>query len=74
MPAIRTKPTAGTVNSISSCFEKTTPRLPQNDPAFFMNIARQERELLRAIQHGDEEEARALLSKHLREQVDLLSA
>ena len=55
-------------------FEKTTPRLPQNDPAFFMNIARQERELLRAIQHGDEEEARALLSKHLREQVDLLSA
>ena len=55
-------------------FEKTTSRLPQNDPPFFMAIARQERELLRAIQHGDEELARELLSKHLKEQVDMFSA
>ncbi|MDO5530992.1 FadR/GntR family transcriptional regulator [Sutterella sp.] len=55
-------------------FEKTTSNLPQNDPAFFMAIARQERELLRAIQRGDEELARDLLSKHLKEQIDLLSA
>ena len=55
-------------------FEKTTSPLPQNDPSFFMMIAQQERELLRAIQRGDEEGAKALLSKHLKEQVDLLPA
>ena len=55
-------------------FEKTTSHLPQNDPSFFMMIAQQERELLRAIQRGDEEGAKALLSKHLKEQVDLLPA
>ena len=55
-------------------FEKTTSHLPQNDPSFFMMIAQQERELLRAIQRGDEDGAKALLSKHLKEQVDLLPA
>ena len=39
-----------------------------------MMIAQQERELLRAIQRGDEEGAKALLSKNLKEQVDLLPA
>ena len=46
----------------------------KNDPSFFMMIAQQERELLRAIQRGDEDGAKALLSKHLKEQVDLLPA
>lgn len=55
-------------------FEKTTSHLPQNDPSFFMMIAQQERELLRAIQRGDEDGAKALLSKHLKEQMDLLPA
>lgn len=53
-------------------FEKTTPHLPQNDPDFFLDIARKERELLNAIKRGDEARAKMLLETELREQVDLL--
>ena len=53
-------------------FEKTTDKLP-NDPEFFRNVARQERELLNAIKRGDEEGAKTLLTSHLKEQVDILA-
>lgn len=55
-------------------FEKTTSTLPQNNPEFFLNIARQERELLQAIKRGEEDLAKELLREHLREQVDMLQA
>lgn len=53
-------------------FEKTTAHLRQNDPDFFLDIARKERDLLGAIKRGEAERAKSLLSMQLREQVDLL--
>ena len=53
-------------------FEKTTENLPQNDPQFFLDIAKNERLLLTAIKAGREDEAKALLSHQLGEQVELL--
>ena len=53
-------------------FEKTTENLPQNDPQFFLDIAKNERLLLTAIKAGREDEAKALLRHQLGEQVELL--
>mgnify|MGYP000175789358 FL=1 len=53
-------------------FEKTTENLPQNDPQFFLDIAKNERLLLTTIKAGREDEAKALLSHQLGEQVELL--
>lgn len=54
-------------------FEKTTDRLP-NDPHFFIDVAMKERELLNAIKAGEVDRAKALLSAHLREQIQLVPA
>ncbi len=54
-------------------FEKTTAHLPQNNPEFFLEIARAERKLLDAIKVGDVTSATAILQDHLTTQVSLLS-
>ncbi len=48
-------------------FEKTAHRVANMEPSFFLEIARQEREILIAIRQGDCEKASALLKKHLAE-------
>ena len=53
-------------------FEKTSHRIANMDRQFFLDIAHQEREILRAIRLGDAEKASALLRAHLMEQSQLL--
>lgn len=53
-------------------FEKTTDKLPRNNPQVFIDIAHKERDLLNAIKEGREEDAKTLLRNYLGEQVDLL--
>lgn len=53
-------------------FEKTSGRIANMDREFFLEIARQEREILRAIRLGDAEKATALLRNHLMDQTQLL--
>lgn len=48
-------------------FEKTSANIANMDPSFFIEVARQEREILRALRHGDAELASELLHKHLTE-------
>ena len=54
-------------------FEKTSARIANKDRQFFLEIARQEREILRAIRLGDAEKATALLREHLMDQMQILS-
>ena len=53
-------------------FEKTSARIADKDRQFFLEIARQEREILRAIRMGDAERATALLREHLMDQTQIL--
>lgn len=53
-------------------FEKTSHRIANMDRQFFLDIARQEREILRAIRMGDAQKASELLRAHLMEQSQLL--
>ena len=53
-------------------FEKTSHRIANMDRQFFLDIARQEREILRAIRMGDAQKASDLLRAHLMEQSQLL--
>lgn len=53
-------------------FEKTSHRIANMDREFFLEIARQEREILRAIRMGDAQKASELLRAHLMEQSQLL--
>lgn len=53
-------------------FEKTSHRIANMDKQFFLDIARQEREILKAIRMGDAQKASELLRTHLMEQSQLL--
>ena len=53
-------------------FEKTSHRIANMDRQFFLDIAHQEREILRAIRMGDAQKASDLLRAHLMEQSQLL--
>ena len=53
-------------------FEKTSHRIANMDRQFFLDIAHQERDILRAIRQGDAQKASELLRAHLMEQSQLL--
>lgn len=53
-------------------FEKTSNRVAKMDREFFLEVARQEREILHAIRLGDAQRASDLLRAHLQEQSQLL--
>lgn len=53
-------------------FEKTSHRVAKMDPSFFIEVARQEREILHAIRMGEAQKAADLLRSHLMEQSQLL--
>ena len=52
-------------------FEKTSNRVAKMDREFFLEVARQEREILHAIRLGDAQRASDLLRAHLQEQSQL---
>ena len=55
-----------------SYFEKTSDRVAKMDRQFFLDVAHQEREILRAIRMGESQKAAELLRHHLTEQSQLL--